>query len=896
MSIKKLISVAIAFTTILSSINVYAIGDEKNDWIGIYVANGAENGDGSFENPFGSIEEAQAMVREIKNDGKYPSDGITVYLRGGEYLLKKSIRFSKEDSGTESAPVTYRSFGEEQVTIVGGWKASLADGVSVTDEKVLSRIPDTAKNKLVQFDLNAAGFSEFKSLGLVSEYLWRCYNTPSNPEGKKYFEIEEATEYKLQFNDEFMELARYPNKGDKYITLAHMIREGDYLHTYRNEQKEALGDKWTPEEKRKYQDDLITPIFGFDDKVTARILSWGENPEIKMWSQLSNDWSDERAAVKITPEGGVESKVPWFYIPIPNDGREVYLYNILDELDAPGEFYLNRDTGMLYFYPPDSSGMLEMSFLDGPLVAFTDAEHIKLSGMKFQTGSGDGIEMTNSNAIVIELCEITKVNKYGIKTTDVTNCKVQSCHIHNVGSYGVLLHGGSYDDLTPGNNIVENCEIHNFGVVEKTYAPGIALQVVGNKALNNEVYDCPHVALNFNGNDHLFEYNNVYEAVKESDDMAACYAYLTKSTRGTVFRNNYIHDLTPPHEDPYCHAAFYMDGRRDGTEISSNIIENIGDRGIMINCGRDNTVTDNILINVGDSGRGLGIILPWTNDIGTYPDEAKIQSYQLTEERLNNPAYWKYPHFKEIMQDDPEAQKYNVFQRNVAIDVTDPLYISGINASNSNDILVKYNSIAEPLVTSLESAGFASPDKRNFTLLDTSPIYEAYPDFKAPDFKNIGLYTDWLEYKTRDTVSLYIGSPKAYNGFTPGLIDENNVDVVPVIVDDLTYVPFRYIAEAFDGTAEWFDETQTAQISVGEQTVTIDMNNLSIAIDGTLTDGKPLMMNDRILVPLRVISESLGKNVEWFDEGIILVSDNDIQITKEDTNLIGELLRRLTNK
>lgn len=109
-------------------------------------------------------------------------------------------------------------------------------------------------------------------------------------------------------------------------------------------------------------------------------------------------------------------------------------------------------------------------------------------------------------------------------------------------------------------------------------------------------------------------------------------------------------------------------------------------------------------------------------------------------------------------------------------------------------------------------------------------------------------------------------------------------------------MPFRYIAEAFEGTVEWFDETQTAEISVGEQKVTIDMINSSVTIDGNLTDGKPIMLNDRILVPLRVISESLGKNVEWFDEGIILVSDNDIQITKEDTNLIGELLRRLTNK
>ena len=74
------------------------------------------------------------------------------------------------------------------------------------------------------------------------------------------------------------------------------------------------------------------------------------------------------------------------------------------------------------------------------------------------------------------------------------------------------------------------------------------------------------------------------------------------------------------------------------------------------------------------------------------------------------------------------------------------------------------------------------------------------------------------------------------------------------------------------------------------------MNEETITIDDALVEGKPIIENGRILVPLRVISESLGKNVEWFDEGIILVSEDDIQITKEDTNLIGELERRLTNK
>ena len=92
------------------------------------------------------------------------------------------------------------------------------------------------------------------------------------------------------------------------------------------------------------------------------------------------------------------------------------------------------------------------------------------------------------------------------------------------------------------------------------------------------------------------------------------------------------------------------------------------------------------------------------------------------------------------------------------------------------------------------------------------------------------------------------------------LINNNTLsnDVAPVIVGNRTMVPIRVITEALGGKADWNAATQTV-------TLTIDGSVLRMTIGQTITgfDAAPVIINDRTYVPIRYVAEKLGANVEW---------------------------------
>ncbi|SFE72655.1 Right handed beta helix region [Paenibacillus catalpae] len=107
----------------------------------IYVsASGNEHGNGSREEPFRSIQEAQAAVRSLIHHGA--SGGIAVIVGGGTYTLDEPLRFGSGDAAGEHCPVIYRNAAGETAEFVGGmvltkwedagdglWTAQVPNGV-----------------------------------------------------------------------------------------------------------------------------------------------------------------------------------------------------------------------------------------------------------------------------------------------------------------------------------------------------------------------------------------------------------------------------------------------------------------------------------------------------------------------------------------------------------------------------------------------------------------------------------------------------------------------------------------------------------------------------------------------------------------------------------------------
>lgn len=105
-----------------------------------YVAvNGNDNNTGTLESPLATLHAARNRIRALKAESGLPRGGVTVYLRGGEYILNEldfdkmlgrvgtrshgsatAFKLEREDSGTERSPILYRAYGNEEVTLARG--------------------------------------------------------------------------------------------------------------------------------------------------------------------------------------------------------------------------------------------------------------------------------------------------------------------------------------------------------------------------------------------------------------------------------------------------------------------------------------------------------------------------------------------------------------------------------------------------------------------------------------------------------------------------------------------------------------------------------------------------------------------------------------------------------
>jgi hypothetical protein len=186
------------------------------------------------------------------------------------------------------------------------------------------------------------------------------------------------------------------------------------------------------------------------------------------------------------------------------------------------------------------------------------------------------------------------------------------CDIHTIGRSGSEIIGGDRTTLTPGRHVVENCSIHNFGRIDRTYTPAVLLAGVGNRVAHNLFYDCPSSAVRIEGNDHVIEYNEVYKAVLESDDQGAMELFGNPTYRGVVFRHNLFHQIgAASMKGVHGSAGIRLDDAISGLLVYGNVFwraakGNFG--GVQINSGRDNIIDNNLFIDC-----SLGVTGGWNS-------------------------------------------------------------------------------------------------------------------------------------------------------------------------------------------------------------------------------------------------------------------------------------------
>ena len=523
-----------------------------------YVSpNGSDENDGSKNKPFATPEKAVEAVRETIAAGL--NKPVTVYFHAGDYRLS-NINFTEADSGTAEYPVTYKAYGDGDVIFNGGKTLANENFKTVTDEAILARLKDEVKDKVKVLDLKAEG--------LTLEDIGNLYAIGSASTASKYDDDTVGNNCELFWNDIRLTVARYPNTG--FSTFVEVIDEGD-------------------------KENLIAGTLKVDSQTLAEMKTWQEPEKAWIFGYFMFNWADMTTPV-LSMDFDNATVTPKYYSSYGyKDDGEYYFFNILEELDAEGEYYIDRDNMLLYVYPPEENKDKDalMSVSTDVLITGENVSNVTFEQIQFKGVRNDVIKLTGDNNTFRD-CKVMNSYGWAIGITG-TNNLVYGCEIAYMGKGGVNLKGGDRDTLTPGNNVIENCYIHHFEEIYRTYQQGAFVVGCGNKIIHNEIAYAPHCVLSYSGNDHLIAYNYIHDVVYESSDAGALYVGGDLTSFGTEVKYNLFENIGGT-EGKYPKAIYFDDGMSGGT-IYGNIVVNCSGNAINLGGGRSLMVKNNLVIS-----------------------------------------------------------------------------------------------------------------------------------------------------------------------------------------------------------------------------------------------------------------------------------------------------------
>jgi hypothetical protein len=540
---------------------------------------GSDLNPGTRAKPFATLERARDEVRRLRLADRLKG-GATIWLGSGDYVRANAFELTAADSGAANAPIVWRAAEGENVRLLGARK--LAGFHPVTDPKVLARLPEATRGHVRQLDLGALGVTDF---GRMSS---RGFSRPLTPAHCELF-----------FGGRPMTLARWPNEGD-WEKIAGIPESG----AMKDEHGGRLG---------KLEEGFLCS--------GDRPRQWQDTSDVWVHGYWSWDWANsyEHVASIDFERRLIKTAAPYGLYGFRKNQR-FYFLNLLEELDQPGEWFLDRKTGVLYFWPPaqaqQASGPLSqpevlLSLLAEPLVKLTDVSHVTFRGLILEATRGSAVQIHGGASNRIAGCVIRNIGDYGVTIEGGTGHGVVSCDIFDTGDGGVSLDGGDRQTLRPGGHFVENCHFARQGRWSKCYVPAVLIGGVGQRASHNLIHDHPHCAILFNGNDHLIEFNEIHHIALETGDVGAIYTGRDYTFRGNRIRYNFVHDTGGVGMGS---MGMYMDDCVSGTEIFGNIFYKV-QRAAFLGGGRDHQVVNNIFVECNHAveldGRGLDSSPVW---------------------------------------------------------------------------------------------------------------------------------------------------------------------------------------------------------------------------------------------------------------------------------------------
>lgn len=311
------------------------------------------------------------------------------------------------------------------------------------------------------------------------------------------------------------------------------------------------------------------------------------------------------------------------------DGARYIVENVFEGLDAPGEWYLNRRTGQLFYYPMPGEDLAraelvapfaaELLRLEGKAAERRYVEHLRFKNLSFAYSNfefrpGDSNDRQGSASVPA-----------AITLRAARSCSFEHCRLSNLGTFGFELMGGCSDNQLVGNelahlaaggirvgggketsppwertrnNRITDNWLHHYGQDFPSAVGMLLTDTEGNTVAHNHIHHGGYTGVSIGwvwgyhrsvSQNNRIEFNHIHHIGGVLSDMGGIYTLGVSP--GTVIRNNHIHDVDANH---YGGWGIYHDEGSTHILVENNVVHHTKFAPFNIHFAKEITVRNNI--------------------------------------------------------------------------------------------------------------------------------------------------------------------------------------------------------------------------------------------------------------------------------------------------------------
>ncbi len=522
----------------------------------VYVAtDGDDSNPGSFDKPVATFDRAVELVREIK--AVKTSGDIVVAFKAGDYG-PLSVTLAAEDSGAENQRIVYCKYGDGDVIFNNGFDVKESEFLPL-DESEKAIFSANSADKIKKADVS----------GKLVDY-----------DPKNCLILSESGA---------LNIARFPNvyeDGTDHLMQAGITEDASHIRIYSSLYNRRVAKYHTTEGLIFYgyivwgwYKDLITTDGYTVDPDTNDYIYYVPHPE-EAYGGYGLRYNEESA-------GG-----------FAYDFYQMALLNVSEELDAPGEYWIDKNTGTFYVYDPHG----DYAFTGGDgMITLGRVRNITFLGLDFMNSTEFIINAPeHPQGITIDRCSFTGCgaqNMIDVRGTDrgepldllVTGCSFSTC-----ACTALWVDSVNMDDLFhTGTGVVVDNNYFTLTNLKSSFWSAITVDVPGPLVTHNYFEKCYWTCVGFgNATDMIAEYNVFDRPVCNGDDAGAFGQGIEVWTCGNVIRNNLFMNIKGGTNGRF---GVYLDNAI-GVEVYSNLFYNV-DVSVMNNdISKYNTFCDNVTV------------------------------------------------------------------------------------------------------------------------------------------------------------------------------------------------------------------------------------------------------------------------------------------------------------